>query len=223
MQFGVARPWARGRGSLGQGIVALVSDDELMIQLQSGETSAFDELVDRHQGALIGFFVRNTRDVQLSEDLAQETLLKVYHQAWDYLPLGRFRGWMFRIARNLLIDTVRRRSSDALVRAVQRVPAEEQDALARVAGAMLSPLELAQGRELATMVDELLAELPDDQRQTFILHHYSGLSLPEVAAIMEVGVSTCKSRLRLAREKLAERLRAQGVVPPPSANRSAAS
>lgn len=192
---------------------AAETDDELMIRLQSGETAVFDDIVDRYQGALIGFFMRNTRDVQLSEDLAQETLLKVYRESWDYLPLGRFRGWMFRIGRNLLIDSVRRRTSDALIRAVKRAPHEEEDALARVAAEMISPAEQVQGRELAGLVDELLADLPEDQRLTFTLHHYSGLGLPEVAEITDVPHATCKSRLRLAREKLAERLRTRGYAP----------
>ena len=94
-------------------------DDRLMIRLQEGDRAAFDDLVSRHQGDLYGFFVKNTRDPALAEDLTQETLLKIYGLAWDYLPLGRFRGWMFRIARNLLIDTVRRRGHDALVHALR--------------------------------------------------------------------------------------------------------
>lgn len=192
-----------------------MSDDELMILIQSGVMQAFNDLVDRYQGMLIGFFVRNTRDLQLSEDLAQETLLKVYNQAWDYLPLGRFRGWMFRIARNLLIDDLRRRSNDALVRAIRPQSSEEDNALARIAGELVPPEREVEQREFADLLDEVLGEIPEDQRQTFTLHHYSGLSLPEVAEIMDVSIATCKSRLRLAREKLAEKLRMRGIVPPP--------
>ncbi|MCA9090001.1 MAG: sigma-70 family RNA polymerase sigma factor [Planctomycetaceae bacterium] len=187
------------------------TDDELMIRLQSGESSAFDEIVARYEGALVGFFMRNTRDVQFSEDLAQETLLKVYSQVWDYVPLGRFRGWMFRIGRNLLVDNIRRRSHDALIRAVRRQPAEEQQELARVAAELLSPHDQVQGLELANLVDELLLELPEEQRQTFTLHHFAELSLPEVAEIMAVPLPTCKSRLRLAREKLSEKLLCRGI------------
>ena len=190
-----------------------MSDDELMIAIQSGESSAFNALVDRYQAMLIGFFLRNTRDLQLSEDLAQETLLKVYNQAWDYLPLGRFRGWMFRIGRNLLIDTVRRRASDALVHAGRRQSAEGDDALARLAGEFRSPDQPVHQEEFVQLIDSLLGEIPDDQRQTFLLHHYSDLSLAEVAEITEVPVATCKSRLRLAREKLAEKLRTRGIGP----------
>lgn len=183
------------------------TDDALMILLQEGDTSAFDVLVQRHQSALIGFFLKNTRDLHLSEDLTQETLLKLYNQAWDYLPLGRFRAWMYRIARNLLIDDVRRRSHDALVRAVKGRAEDESDALARLAADLKEPAEKAEKRELERMLNELLAEIPDEQRQTVTLHYYAGLSLSDVAEIMEVPLATCKSRLRLAREKIEERLR----------------
>ncbi|MEW4486846.1 RNA polymerase sigma factor [Thalassoglobus sp. JC818] len=190
-----------------------MTDDELMILIQAGTLDAFNDIVERYQGMLVGFFLRNTRDVQLSEDLAQETLLKVYNQAWDYLPLGRFRGWMFRIARNLLIDSVRRRTNDALVQAVKWQPQTEDNALNRIAEEIFQPEERVQHVEFASLIDELLAEIPDDQRQTFVLHHYSELSLPEVSEVMEVPLATCKSRLRLAREKLADKLHARGIGP----------
>lgn len=188
-------------------------DDQLMIRLQDGETAAFDELVERYQGALIGFFVRNTRDRFLAEDLTQETLLKVYDQSWNYLPRGRFRGWMYRIARNLMIDDHRRRSHDALIRAVKGQQSEEDDGIARLAGEFLSPTECASSNELAELVDEALSELPDEQRLTFTLFHYAGVPLAEVAEIMKTKLPTCKSRLRLAREKLGQCLQSKGIHP----------
>lgn len=191
----------------------MTDDDQLMIRLQEGDNAAFDELVDRYQSPLIGFFVRNTRDVQLSEDLAQDTLIKLYQQSWDYLPVGRFRGWLFRIARNLLIDDIRRKTNDALVRAVKRPRGEEDDVLNRIAGALTAPEEKADQREVARLVDASLDLLPEEQRQTFTLHHFGGVSLPEIAQIMDIPLATCKSRLRLAREKLAEVLKGHGINP----------
>ena len=184
--------------------------------IQSGQPDAFAEIVRRHQGPLIGFFCTNTRDRQLAEDLTQETLLRVYNQAWDYLATGKFHGWLYRIARNLLIDTVRRQRHDALVQAVRGTEEDEQSALARIAEDIASPVDQADRRELAAIVSRLLEDLPEEQRQTFTLHHFSGLSLPEVAEIVDTSVSTTKSRLRLAREKLQEQLLSRRLVDPQS-------
>lgn len=189
----------------------LHEDDLRMLRIQAGEAGAFDELVSLFQGPLFGFFLRNTRDAQMSEDLTQETLLRVFNQAWDYLPRGRFRGWLFRVARNLMIDCFRRQSHDALVKAVKGRADDEDEALARIAGDVVPPEIRANQREVVELVDTLLAQLPHDQRMTFTLYHYSGLSLPEVAEIMEVALPTCKSRLRLAREKLREKLGPYGI------------
>ena len=188
-------------------------DDRLMIATQARNRRAFEELVDRYQAPLIGFFFRNTRDRQMSEDLTQETLLRVYNQSWDYLPMGRYRGWMYRIARNLMIDSIRRQSHDALIRAVQSRD-EDDNALARLVGEVVSPEDQSHVHELAEMVDEMLEQLPELQRTTFVMHHYSGLTLSEVADATETTTSTAKSRLRLAREKLQERLQDRGVRGP---------
>ncbi|MGE5194475.1 MAG: RNA polymerase subunit sigma-70, partial [Deltaproteobacteria bacterium] len=70
----------------------MLDDDQLMIAIQEGDSQALETLVERYQQPLINFFLTNTRDRLFSEDLTQETLLRVYDQAWDYLPTGRFRG-----------------------------------------------------------------------------------------------------------------------------------
>ena len=189
-------------------------DDRAMIRLQSGDASAFDELVARHGGPLLGFFLKNTRDRAHAEDLTQETLLKVYRRHWDYLPLGRFRGWMYRIGRNLLIDAARKNSRDTLFRSVRGAADADIDPLDTVAGPAESPLALADRKLFAELVDELLSELPADQRETFTLHHFSHVPLPEVGQAMGVTTSTAKSRLRLAREKLRAKLADRGVHDP---------
>jgi len=194
----------------------LDADDELMRLLQDGDRQAFDTLVERHQGPLLGFFIKQTHDRQLAEDLTQDTLLKVFHQSWDYLPRGCYRGWMFRIARNLLIDTTRRHAHDALVKAIRNHPEDDNDLMARLADEIASSEEQADRRELARIVDELLGQIPAEQRTTFLMHHYSGLSLPEVALAMESNLPTTKSRLRLAREKLREKLAERGIFDPAS-------
>lgn len=191
-----------------------MSDDELMIAVQSGDAQAFAEIVERYQGLLIGFFMKNTRDLQFAEDLAQETLIKVHTQSWDYLPLGRFKSWMFRIARNHLIDNVRKRTNDALVKSLKRQQDVEDDLMSRIADDLISPSAQLEQQEMKEIIDQLLVEIPADQCETFLLHQFTGLPLQDVADIMEVPLATSKSRLRLAREKLAEKLLARGIFPP---------
>ncbi len=121
---------------------------------------------------------------------------------------------MFRMARNLLIDTARRRSHDALVHALKSKGPDregETEAVTRLACDLLPPETQAGHRELAEIVDGLLTELPSEQRMTFTLHHFHGLPLPEVAEILETNIPTTKSRLRLAREKLQARLAKIGI------------
>ena len=191
-------------------------DDDLMLKLQGGDQSAFEQIVRRYQGPLIGFFHRHLRDWQLAEDLSQETLLRIHRTAWDYLPRGIFKAWMYRIARNLLIDTTRRRAHDCLVHAVKGRPNDDdrEDVITRLADELPMPDEQIDRREFARVVDDLLGYIPDEQRLTFILYIYAGLSLPEIAEAMESNLPTTKSRLRLAREKLREKLAARGIVDP---------
>ena len=190
-------------------------DDQRMIRLQEGDPCAFDEIVDAWEGPLYRFFFRNTRDAQRSEDLVQETLLRLYRKAWNYVPTGRFKGWLFRVARNLLIDSVRRASHDALIRRVTvtaSADGEAVDLLSLMSGDDVSAEAKVSQQEAVAVVHELLNELPEEQRQTFLLHHFDSLTLSEVADAMNTTLPTAKSRLRLAREKLRYHLTCRGFA-----------
>lgn len=191
-------------------------DDLFMYQIQGGDRLGFDRLVEKYQMPLAHFFFRHLRDWQLAEDLTQETLIRVHNTAWDYLPRGCFKGWMFRIARNLMIDSTRRRSHDALVNAFrsQRPSEDAEDLLNQLSGNLKLPDDVADENEFAAIVQSILPKIPAEQRETFEMYHYNGLSLPEIAQAMESSLPTTKSRLRLAREKLRELLAEKGITGP---------
>ena len=196
-------------------------DDLRMIRLQEGEACAFDEIVAEWQGPLHRFFFRNTRDAQRSEDLVQDTLLRLHRSVWNFIPNGCFRGWLFRIARNLLIDSVRRESSDALLRKVTVAAGrdgESQDLLDLLPDDVVPADVRVSQQELLQIVHELLDTLPEEQRLTFAMHHFDSLSLPEIAVVMQTTLPTAKSRLRLAREKLRYVLTCRGYTEEPVSN-----
>ena len=91
---------------------------------------------------------------------------------------------------------------------------DETDIMQNVAGEFLTAEQHVNHSELAVLVDGLLDDLPEEQRLTFTLHHFGGLSLPEIAEVLDTSVPTTKSRLRLAREKLSDRLLQRGVLNP---------
>lgn len=181
-------------------------DDLRMQRLAENDPGAFEEIVSDWQRPLFGFFFRNTRDEHLSEDLVQETLLRLHRNKWDYLPRGLFKGFLFRIARNLLIDHSRRAVHDVLIRRIQpRATEGDEDApdlMTLVPDDLLSPEGKAIEREIAEVIQDLLTQVPEEQRQTFMMHYYDSLTLSDVAAAMGTNLPTAKSRLRLAREKL---------------------
>lgn len=187
-------------------------DDQRMIRHQAGDRTAFEEIVQVWQGPLWRFFYYHTRDAANAEDLSQIALTRLSQNAWDYIPRGLFRGFLFRIARNLLIDKSRRDKSDVLIRSPQlQSTSGATDYLNSLPSKDRSPEDIAVNHELGEIMEACILKLPEEQRTTFWFYYSQSLSLPEIGAATEVGVSTAKSRLRLAREKLRSMLRSYGI------------
>jgi RNA polymerase sigma-70 factor (ECF subfamily) len=187
-------------------------DDSRMIRLQSGDRSAFAEIAAAWQRPLFCFFLRNTRCAETSEDLVQETMLRLFRNSWDYLPKGLFRGFLFRIARNLLTDHSRRLRHDVLLHALRgSVMAEsELDLIQQLPDNLPAPTDTSEAHEFREVLNQLLQLLPEEQRLSFTLHYYDSLTLPEVADAMACTLPAVKGRLRLAREKLRQQLASRG-------------
>src|SRR5580700_2626606 len=95
--------------------MAIDSDLELMLRVSRGDTDSFGVLLNRHRGPLLSYFVRMVRDQALAEDLAQEVFLRVYQARERYQPEARFTTWLYRIATNLALNSIRDRRGDPLV------------------------------------------------------------------------------------------------------------
>ena len=189
------------------------TDDELMVALRCGDDGAFCEIVDRWQGPLQGFFHRHLRDRQLSEDLSQDTLLKIHANAGSYVPCGTFKAWLYRLARNRLIDQARKRKHDVIVQSIRSRKRDDDrgDPLDRMSRESDCPYTAAEAKEavavVMSVVDRLSIDDDDVATQCLTLLEYAdGESYPEIAERRRIPLATVKSQSRLAREKLRERL-----------------
>lgn len=176
-------------------------DEELMLAYQGGDARAFELLYARHRGTLYRFFLRSLSRRDLADELYQDTWSRVISARDRWRPEAKFTTWLLQIANNLLIDHFRRqRPEDGGDSAEEAFRTTADDAAAQP-DRMLSSFEQARQMQMA------LAELPDDQRQAFLLRAEQGLGVEEIAEVMGVGRETAKSRLRYALEKLRARLR----------------
>ncbi len=178
------------------------SDDaDLIRRWQHGDGSAFEELVRRWQQPVARFVQRLTGRADLVADLCQEVFLRVFQAAPRDRESGSFRTWLYRIALNVTRDALRRRRSLA--------PLDGVEPFDRAA----SGDAICEHRELAGLVEQAVAELPEPLRLVLTLRHDGGLSFEEIARLTETPASTVKSRFAAALARLRVRFRELGLAP----------
>jgi RNA polymerase sigma-70 factor (ECF subfamily) len=175
-----------------------MSDEEdatLMCRYVRGDARAFERLYQRHRGPLYRYLMRHTRNTDTANDLFQEAWSKLIATRERYEPRAKFQTFLFHIAHNCFIDHCRRRGAR---------PAGADDAALEslAAPATTQPDRHAESSQILMRYRAALASLPAEQRDVFLLHEESGLSLEEIARISGVGAETAKSRLRYALAKL---------------------
>jgi len=164
----------------------------LMIKAARGDETAFEQLVDRSQDALVQYLTRLCGRPALAEDLAQDTYVKLYAKRRRYRPLARFRTFLYRIAHNLWIDYLRK----------HRLSASSLDEMR--SGSEI-PDRKGIGAEIAVIQSDLMRavdRLPLGQRQVLLLHLIEGLNYAEISGALEIPRGTVKSRMYHAVRKL---------------------
>jgi len=173
------------------------SDEDCMLRYADGELAAFQVLYERHRGSLYRYFLRQSpRDV--AEELFQDVWTRVIQARSRYRPDATFRTWLYTLARNRMIDYWRRQGRDPLALS-GNTDAVLYDAGEHPTG---NPRRLADLRECLEQLLRLVESLPVLQREAFLLRHDAGMTLPEIAAALDTGAETAKSRLRYAMERL---------------------
>jgi RNA polymerase sigma-70 factor, ECF subfamily len=184
------------------------TDEILMSRFQSGERMAFTMLVRRHQTPLYNFALRQLRSAPAAEEVVQETFVRVVQNAAEFKDASRFSAWLYTIARRLCIDSMRkgalrRHPSLDEPQAVRNAAGSEGPTLGdRTPDAKASVERAAVSNEIRERILAAIEELPDDQREVFLLREVSNLPFKEIATIVEAPENTVKSRMRYALERL---------------------
>jgi RNA polymerase sigma-70 factor (ECF subfamily) len=174
------------------------SDEELMSRYRDGDAGAFDVLYGRHKGGVYRYLLRHSRDVAVAEELFQDVWMNLVRARQGYTVRAKFTTYLYRLAHNRFVDHYRSKRHAAV-----SLDEEDCDALEHVAAAAAIPLESAYDvRRQAGELLRLIAELPEEQREAFLLQQEGGLSVEEIAEATGVGRETAKSRLRYALAKL---------------------
>jgi RNA polymerase sigma-70 factor (ECF subfamily) len=185
---------------LAQVDVSSIDDGALMLRYRDGDVHAFEILYARHKGALYRYLQRMCRNPEAANDLFQEVWGKVIASRDRYEVRAQFNTFLFRIAHNSAIDYFRRSGRQQ----TQDIAGLEEELPG--ADAAQPDVQLSQAQLQAAYRDALL-QLPQEQRDVFVLYEETGLSLEEIGKLTGVAMETAKSRLRYAVGKLRASLR----------------
>ncbi len=168
-------------------------DSALMLRYRDGDVAAFETLYRRHKDPLFRYLLRLCRQRAAAEDVFQEVWGKIIKSRDNYRPSAKFTTFLYHVAHNCFIDHIRRNKRHDGKTDIEpdSRPADGD------CPETLAELGLARRR-----LDAALGELPDEQRDVFLLHEEAGLSLDEIALITDCKRETAKSRLRYAVGKL---------------------
>jgi RNA polymerase sigma factor (sigma-70 family) len=174
------------------------------------QNQRISEVVNRERSRLRNFIRRRVPDPRDAEDILQEVFYELVEANRLLMPIDHVTGWLFRVARNRIIDLFRKKTPESFSDTV--VTLEEDDGPAQLQIEDLLPSAHAGPEALylrSVVLDELelaLDELPEEQRYVFIAHELEGRSFKEMATETGVRVNTLLSRKRYAVLQLRERL-----------------
>src|SRR5438876_4877913 len=179
-------------------------DVRLMRLVSQGDTSAFEELVERHQALVAGTVARMLGSNSDVEDIAQQVFIRVWKSASRYVPRAKFTTWLLKITRNLVFNELRRTKRRAQVPLESEASADEpalKDESNPAPDASLLEVELRKA------IEEAIMHLPETQRMALVLRRYEQLSYEQIAEVLNLSVPAVKSVLFRARTELRSRLR----------------
>ena len=192
-----------------EGPPALDSDAMLVARTVAGDQKAYELLVIKYERRIQRLIGRMVRDVDLVEDIAQETFIRAYRALAQFRGDAQFYTWLYRIA----VNTAKKALMD-----LKRNPTVSENSFKSGDDDETSPLEneltssetpdaVLASREIAQMVNDAMEALPEELRQAITLREIEGLSYEEIAEVMNCPIGTVRSRIFRARDAISARVK----------------
>lgn len=183
--------------------------DDAVARAQAGDREAFREIYLSSHEALYHYVLGELRNPDEAAEVVQEAFVRAWEAIDSFRGEASFLGWMFRIARNLLIDRSRAHKRHPVVSLDAPLGEDQEETrMDRVAGKGPGPEAQAESAEEQGRFQKALSSLPDIQRSVFILREWDGMEYRDIAVRLGINEGTVKSRLARAREALVSSMRA---------------
>ncbi|OGA98767.1 MAG: RNA polymerase sigma factor RpoE [Burkholderiales bacterium RIFCSPHIGHO2_12_FULL_69_20] len=187
------------------------SDVAIVERAKRGDHKAFEMLVVKYQRRIERLIARMVRDVDLVQDIAQESFIRAYRALPQFRGDSAFYTWLYRIAVNTAKKALVDLKRDPLVTESARASSnDDDDETSRVERELTdgeTPEAVLASKEIAQAVNAAIEALSEDLRQAITLREIEGLSYEEIAELMNCPIGTVRSRIFRAREAIAQRLR----------------
>ena len=180
------------------------TDEELIASFQNGNEQAYIELVRRYRDRLMTFVFRFVGDMELSEDIVQDTMIKVYTHKHYYKEIAKFSTWIYTIAGNLAKTELRKRKRRKVTLLSQM---NTDDRKYEIPSTELQSEDIVQGEYTERYIQKAILQLPLHFRTVVILRDIQELSYEEISKIVNVPLGTVKSRINRARLQLQQTLK----------------
>lgn len=185
--------------------------DALLIErIKRGDQKAFELLVIKYQRKIERLIGRMVRDVDLVQDIAQETFIRAYRAIPQFRGESAFYTWLYRIAVNTAKKALVDLKRDPTINESALMSSDDDDETSRVENELSdgeTPEAVLASKEIAATVNAAIEALSEDLRQAITLREIEGLSYEEIADVMNCPIGTVRSRIFRAREAIAEKLR----------------
>ena len=166
--------------------------DEIIIkEIKNGNKEIFGKLVEKYQDSLFTFIFYSVKDESTARDILQETFIKALKEIDKYKEEGKFKAWLWTIARNKVMDFYRKSSK---IVPLEEETVKQEDETSKNA---LSQIELSH-------IKNLIEDLPPEQKEVILMRQY--LSFKEIAAVLGCPLGTVLARLNRAIKKIQKSL-----------------